>query len=263
MHALMRCMLLFCLVVVSGCNQDALIAKFTPHPEAEIGRQAIDDWRTGHMDRVKPLLAGQVADLADTLAAEASQMPSVAPISVKVIKASTSFGSGLTRYDLAYEYTFEGRWMIADVVIFKDGDHREIVGMHARMEDQSLEQSNAFTLAGKGAVHYLVLLLTIASPLVCLTAFVLCLRTPMRRYKVWWALFALVGIVTLHFNWTTGAANLNLVSFQLFGASESGELYSPLILGVSIPVGAIWFLIQRKALTVRRRDIRRPSELPQ
>ena len=32
MHALTRCIFLLCLAFVAGCNQDGMIAKFTPHP---------------------------------------------------------------------------------------------------------------------------------------------------------------------------------------------------------------------------------------
>ncbi|HVI54954.1 MAG TPA: hypothetical protein VM621_07865 [Luteibacter sp.] len=238
-----------------------MIAKFTPHPEAEIGRQAIDDWRTGHIDRVKPLLSPQLAAMADQLGAGSTTLPSSTPISVRVVRASTASGKTVfgadgsdsaKRYDISYEYAFEGRWMLADVVFLERGSHREIVGMHARMEDHSVEQGSAFSLRDKSVVHYLVFLLVCISPLICLTAFVLCLRTPMRRHKVWWSLFTLLGFVSLHFNWTTGEAGLQPISFLFLGAAAVSAPYGPWVLSVAIPIGAIWFLARRKQLTVPR-----------
>ena len=151
-----------------------------------------------------------------------------------------------------YEYAFDGRWMIAEVVIVEQGDRREIAGIHAQMHDHSLEQVNGFTLGDKSPMHYVMLLLCCVSPLVCLTAFVLCLRTPMRRRKVLWALFTLVGFVTWYFNWSTGGLEFRPISLQLFGASAFASPYGPWTLGVSIPVGAIWFLLRRKQLSAPR-----------
>jgi len=259
MHALTRCIFLLCLVIVSGCNQDSLIAKFTPHPEAEIARQAIDDWRTGHVDRIKPLLSAQLAAITDQLVAGAPHLSSATPRSVKVVGVREHVLNSVKQFDITYEYAFESRWMIADVVIVEQGDRREIAGMHAQMEDRSLEQIHAFTLVNKDAAHYLALCLACVSTLVCLTAFVLCLCTPMRRHKAWWALFTLVGLVTWHFNWTTGQLDFRPVSFQLFSASATGSAYGPWILGVSIPVGAIWFLIRRRKLATPRGEPGRPS----
>lgn len=270
MHALTRCILLLCLVLVAGCSQDDLLAKFTPHPEAEIGRQAIDDWRTGHIDQLKPLLSAKLAAEAGKLREMSSQMPSVAPMSVKIVAASWRTGSTLIgagagnsvkSYDISYEYDFDGRWMLASVVFVERAGRREIAGIHATMEDQSLAETNAFSFLGHGIVHYLVLLLACASPLVCLTAFVSCLRTRMRRRKVWWALFTLIGFGTLTFNWTTGQLGLQVLSVQVFGASAFATPYGPWILGVSLPVGAIWFLLWRKRLTATAEDAEAPPAL--
>lgn len=250
MHALTRCIFLLCLIFVAGCDQDSMIAKFTPHPEAEIARQAIDDWRTGHVERLTASMSPELVAAKDQLIAGAAQLSAVTPLSVKLVGLKSSFGNDVKRYDLMYEYAFEGRWMIAEVVIIEQGDRREIAGIHAQMEGRSLEQLNGFSLGHKSAAHYLVLLLCCVSTLLCLTAFVLCLRAPMRRRKVWWALFTLVGFVTLHFNWTTGQGDVQPISFQLFGASAFASPYGPWTLGVSIPVGAIWFLIRRKKLSV-------------
>ena len=82
-----------------------------------------------------------------------------------------------------------------------------------------MAQAEDFTLGNKSAAHYLALLLTCASPVVCLVAFILCLRTPMRRRKVWWALFTLIGVVTFQFNWTTGEVGFQPFSIQFLGAS--------------------------------------------
>jgi hypothetical protein len=263
MHALTRCIFLLCLAFVAGCNQDSMIAKFTPHPEAEIARQAIDDWRTGHVDRLTVLLSPALAGDTEQLIAGGAQLSSAAPLSVKLVGLKRHVTNDVKRYDLMYEYAFGGRWMIAEVVIIEQGDRREIAGIHAQMHDRSLEQVNDFTLGQKSAEHYLVLFLCCLSPLVSLTAFVLCLRTPMRRRKIWWALFTLVGFVTWYFNWSTGELEFRPISLQLFGASAFASPYGPWTLGVSIPVGAIWFLLRRKKLSAPRGEPEQVSTPPE
>jgi hypothetical protein len=258
MQRLVRGLFLLCLVMLAGCDRDSLMAKFTPHPESEIARQAIDDWRTGHIDRVKPLMSSQLLPLADKLGADASLLPSTAPTSVKIIGANSTFGGDQKSFNLTYEYAFGTRYMVVNIVIFERGGRREIVGMHAQVNDQSIETANAFSLEHKGGAHYLMLFLACVSLGVSLTAFVICLCTRMRRRKVWWAIFTLIGVTTLHFNWSTGGFDFSPVSFLLFGASAMSSGYGPWILGVSFPMGAVWFLVQRKALTVSDGDAPTP-----
>jgi hypothetical protein len=92
-------------------------------------------------------------------------------------------------------------------------------------------------------------LLTCAEALFCLYAFVLCLRTPIARYKWLWVLFTLVGVTTLRFDWSSGHFAFVPLSAQfLFGVSATATPYGPWVLSVSIPLGAIWFLAKRRSL---------------
>ncbi|KRE88898.1 hypothetical protein ASG87_09545 [Frateuria sp. Soil773] len=122
-----------------------------------------------------------------------------------------------------------------------------IEGLHANRLAEPLEASHALTLKGKSAAHWLMALLTCAEALFCLYAFVLCLRTPIPRRKWLWALFTLVGVGTLQFNWVSGAFGILPLSVQfLFGVSAVSAPYGPWILSVSIPLGAICFLARRR-----------------
>ncbi|SEN03165.1 hypothetical protein SAMN02800694_2550 [Luteibacter sp. UNCMF331Sha3.1] len=237
-------------LAIVGCSQEAMIEKFTPHPEAEEAKKAIDDWRTGNLTDLRPMLAqdlaAQVTD--EQLAAMVAAFPHGAPRSAKVIGATTQFQSDTRRYDITYEYDFDGRWLVASAVILKVGEAARIAGLHGEMRSQSMEQTNAFTLANKGGLHLLMLFLAIAAPVFCVVVCVVCVRTPFRRRKVAWALFTLVGVCTVHFNWTTGQANFSPLSVQLLAASTAAAPFGPWILGVSLPFGAIMFLIRRKAL---------------
>jgi len=255
MGIIRRCVVGLAVVLgVCACDQQAMIDKLTPHPAAEIGRSVIDEWRTGKIDELRPMLSGEL-DNPDTLAklrSLSAGMPSGVPTNVKLVGTYTSahWASGKAKqtiYNLSYEYQFDHRWLVANVVLVKTGDRTEIVGMRAETHDQSLEQINAFSLAQSGPLQWLFLLGVIAMPLFCLFALVTCLRTPMRR-KVWWALFTLVGVVTVSMNWNTGELGFSLISFRLFSASGVAPPYGPWQFALSFPLGAVWFLVRRQHL---------------
>jgi len=237
-----------------ACNEDALIAKFTPHPEAEMAKQAMDDWRGGRIKALRALLASSVQSKVtdEQFVGWAADFPKGEPRSVKVVGATTDIQNGERRYNLTYEYEFDGKWLLATVVMLKHGDEQaKITGLQAQVFNRSLEQMNAFTFRGKGGLHMLMLFLAVASPLVSIAACIVCIRTPIRRRKVLWALFTLVGVTTVHLNWTTGQIRFTPVSFQIFGASAFASPYGPWTLGVSLPLGAIVFFLRRKALMAR------------
>jgi len=59
--------------------------------------------------------------------------------------------------------------------------------------------------------------------------------------------FILFGFVQITVNWTDGGININPLYFQLLGAGFSkGSPYAPVLISISIPVGAVMFLLRRK-----------------
>nr|WP_199039010.1 hypothetical protein [Dyella sp. ASV24] len=228
-----------------------MIDKFTPHPAAEIARSVLDQVRKGDMEPVKAKLDDalrQDPSVEAKLKELTGYFPSGTPRAVKLVGTNTVAVNGARRYDLTYEYEFADGWVLGNVVLAGEGDAVRVEGMHVRRMTQSLEQQNAFTLSGKGPVHWVVLLACIAIPATCIYAFVLCLRTPITRRKWLWAVGTLLGFATLRFNWTTGSFDFQLLSFQLFGASGFSSPYGPMIMGMSLPLGAIWFLACRSGL---------------
>jgi hypothetical protein len=251
MASLLRFIVVCTYLLLSACSQQALIDKLTPHPAAEIAQSVLEQVRKGDIEPVKARLGDALQndpDIDIKLKKLTSYFPAGAPRSVKLIGSNTMTVNGNGRYDLTYEYEFAGGWALGNVVLAGKGDAIRVEGVHVQRMAQSLEQLNTFTLNGKGAEHWIVLLACIAIPVFCLYAFVLCLRTPIARRKWLWALGTLLGFATLRFNWTTGAFDFQLLSIQLFGSSGVSNFYGPVIMGVSLPLGAIWFLVHRREL---------------
>jgi hypothetical protein len=65
-----------------------------------------------------------------------------------------------------------------------------------------------------------------------------------------WVLFILLGLGKLAVNWSTGEWQVMPLAVQVFSASIFSSPYSPWILAVSFPLGAIVFLFRRRELQV-------------
>lgn len=243
-------------VALNACSQQALVGKMEPKAESSVARSIIDQLRSGDIDAVKARLDPKYLNqgIDDKLHDVAAAFPEDKPESVKIVGAYTSYFSKLGSpqqsavFNLTYEYQFPSSWVIANVVLERQHDQLVLEGLHAQRMAESLETRNAFNLAGKSAVHWLVLALAVVDALLCLYAFVLCLRTPIARRKWLWALFTLLGVTTLRFDWSSGHFAFQPVSVQLFGASAMAQPYGPWVIGLSIPLGAIWFLVVRRRL---------------
>lgn len=254
-RVLLAAVAVLCLAL-NACSQQALIDKLEPKAESSSAKAIINQLRSGDIDAVKAQIDPKYlsADIDGKLHGLASTFPDSPLESVKTIGAYTThfskFGpheQGVV-FNLTYEYEFRDTWVVANVMLKRQSDKLMIEGLRAKRLADPLEASNAFTVKDKSATHWLMFALLIADVLLCIYAFVLCLRTPIARRKWLWALFTLVGVTTLHFDWSSGQFSFQLLSVQLLSGSAVAQVYGPLVLGLSIPLGAIWFLIVRRRL---------------
>ncbi len=178
----------------------------------------------------------------------AGAFPSGEPESITLVGAHRFTSDGTSRLDLTYEYEFRDQWVLASVVMEKRDGESRIMGLNVNPQQESLKEQNRFTLSGKTPKHYLILLLAIVLPLFTLWTLVLCIRTTFKGKKWPWILFVLVGFGQLGLNWTTGDLSFTPVSFQVFSSSFFAAFNGPWTLSISIPVGAIVFLLKRNEL---------------
>lgn len=242
-------------LLLGACSSKAMIDRFAPHPQTERARSMVDTIRRGDVPAIRALLDDAMeSEVSDAqLQQIAAAFPAGAPSKVTLVGINTATGasgdSSAARYSLTFQYAWPARWLLVNVVL-TGGEPSRLAGIHLNALDQPLEQANAFTLRGKNALQLAVLALAIIVPLFCLYALVRCLRTPMRRRKKRWALFTVLGVTTLQVNWSTGAWAVQLLSVQLFGASAMASPFGPWTIGVSFPLGAVWFLLRRRRLMV-------------
>ena len=142
--------------------------------------------------------------------------------------------------------------------------HHRIPGSAAQRLDGKREQVHPRRQKSAGNMPMLALVFCFVAAPDPLCAHRTASRTKMRKRKWLWIISSsLIGIGKVTMNWSTGklsliqetvnatgghSYNFDFLSFQLFGASAFAQPYGPWILSVSLPFGAILFLLKRKSL---------------
>lgn len=160
---------------------------------------------------------------------------------------------------MSSRYTYQshggGGWFLASVETYREAEALLVTGVNVQRLPNSLQELNAFTLAGRGWRHYLVLLLALTSAVVCLGAAIVIARTPMpRRWR--WVLVSMLGAGQVTINWATGEMTVSSVFLMLFGAgvAHAGPA-GPWSVAASFPAGALIALAWRERYLKARKSI--------
>ena len=248
----LRFPLLLLLALAAGCGRQDVVSTPVPAADQALAMYYVDLLKARKFDDIDraaipsvrgPRLYDALLKMADTLPEKET------PSSRKLVGAQIRTDQDGTTTNVVFEYDFSGKWVLANVGLLRKPDSVSLVALTVRAIPESLEEHHRFRLAGKSAVHYVVLALAIVFPLLTLYALVACVRTKMSWQKWPWMLFILFGIGSFSINWTTGETQFSALTLRLFGASAAAVLYGPWILSVSFPLGALVFLFRRKALT--------------
>jgi len=251
-----RVVILLMAAGLSGCSPESMASRAAGSAEDAEARALIDMLARGDLEALTSRLDAtlKTPDLSDKLRQMAAFFPKASPTRVRVIGFNQNtvnvLGGAKTETS---QVTFESNYPDANVisqVVFQrvDGGERRTVGLHANPLPAPLEVMNAFTLRGKGPLHYLFLLVMLAVAAVTVAAVIVWARDRrVLRRRWWWLLAILVGAFKLTLNWTTGGLFLQALTVQLFSVAFGQRgLGAPYELAVSIPAGAIAFLIVRK-----------------
>lgn len=236
------------ILFASGCSKQELLQKFAPAQVQTAAKQYIDALRERHFAKIEADADPSIRThtLPSRLEQMADMVPSGTPSSVKLVGAQSWYHSQTTTRNLTFEYGFPGKWVLLSVETQEASGHTTLVGLHVSDLATSLEEQNRFTLTGKSAGQYALLVFAVLFFLLTLYSLISCVKTKLPGRKWPWVLFILIGVGKLSVNWTTGAWSVAPLSVQLFSASAVEPLYGPWTLAVSIPLGAILFLFKRK-----------------
>jgi hypothetical protein len=230
------------LLLLGGCSAQAAMEKIaTPRIDRfsreYLARVARGDV-TGAARLVDPEVMTPEADYAVRVMGAA--FGNRKPAAVDLINASASAGR-FRRTDLVYQYTFPQDWVIAEVITDDSAGVLKVVGAHAESFPRRLEAENALTLRGKPVGFWILALLAVAMPVICIVEAVRVVRSGMKRRWLW-AFVSLLAGCTVAVNWTTGQASVQpfFVQFLGFGIVRKGGPYVPWTLSIALPLGAIW-----------------------
>jgi hypothetical protein len=245
-------LLLLSLFLLAACSSPERLSQSVPAVDQALAMHYVDLLRTRSFDDLDRAAVPNVRGprLYAALLKMTETLPEQAPTSTKLVSAQVTTEPEGTKTSLVFEYEVGDRWLLANVALLRKADAVQLAGLGVRAIPESLEQFHRFTLAGKSARHYLVLALAVAFPLLTLIALVACIRARMGWPKWLWVVFILIGFGRYSLNWTTGETQAVPLALQPFSAAASAALYSPWVVSVSVPLGALAFLLYRK---LRRR----------
>jgi len=260
-----------------SCSKGIDLASFETSPEAVDARDIVESLAHGKTDAIAIRFGSSLrdADTPEKLRLMSASYRSSVPTRVILVGfASNRLKVGETTtetWKISFEHEFPDANVLSEVTFRRvDGGERALVGLHATPLPAPLEVLNRFTLAGKGPLHYLVLLSMASVAAVTVAALAVWIRRrKVIRRRWWWLLGIVFGAFEIGFNWTTGAIDVQPLSFQVLslGFEREGQ-YGPWILLVSLPAGAIAFLVrmhdqrvdERRAMQERAEEEARRSE---
>ena len=263
----LKIFLIGCLsLLISACSmQDMQNAVLPEEIQAEL--EAMNAHILAHdSEAIKAKLhpAALTAEIDRHLIALLSYVPKDEPVEIKLATAKFTTQTSIresttTTYTASYQLEFPDKWMLFMYVLMDDGSSRTFYSVHVNQSDVSYQELNALTLKNKGPAHYLTVAAAIFNVVLIVWMLVVAIRMKDLKRKIAWIIFIGLGFQLLTLNWTTGEVFLAFVkqqglSFgvQILGAGiVSAGPYSPWILKVSLPIGAILFLIFWKRGTLK------------
>ena len=179
-------------------------------------------------------------------------VPQQEPESVETLGATVECkASGLCTKLIILEYKYPDHWIMFQVTTSNRSGHDAITDLTVTPESVPLESMSQFTLRAKGWLNYTILLMALLSVGFATYALVLCIRTPIQRWKWLWLIVTILGLGKLGIEWSSGELWYKIFHLSILPAGWGFDSESPFMYA-SIPAGAILFLLMRSRL--RRRS---------
>ncbi len=186
-------------------------------------------------------------DLAGAVQQMRSHVHASAPVAVETVAWNLNIVNGDAAYEVARLYSHPEGKVQARVIMTRSGEGPyRLAGLHVMRVSPALLQAHdesikaaRFTLAGKSAVHYAVLIGAGLSATLCLFSVIV---AGLRRRWLW-MIGCLLGVGKVAVNWATGAVFFQPLSVALLGATALKGLgpTDPWVISASIPLPAILF----------------------
>lgn len=252
LRAMIRWMLLAACAVLTACSQSEVMEKVANPEKVKVATDYIAWLKAGDLEKLAGELDPKLRNdkELEQLRTMRAMIPAGAPTSTELVgyhwRTVHAIAGSETTYSVTHQFRHGDQWLIVFLNWRESaGEPRRITALRVVPLEKSLQEINALSFQNADPLHYAFLAGVVAMPVFVLVTLVACLRTKIPKRKWLWVIFVLLGFVQLTLNWTTGETLLRPFFVQLFAAGASSQLYSPWMLTISVPVGAILFWIRR------------------
>lgn len=246
---------LLCLFVVS-CDRGAQLENKDPEA-VSLAKRDFSSLQQGQYEVVEnafdPALKGP--DFRAGFDLLVATIPKENPISVSPSLARIDCNRSSCIHQIILDYRYKKDLLLFNVVRQQTGSRFSIIGMNIRIIPESAIKANEFRLSNKGFAQYGILLTAILLPLFSLYVFVLCIRAKIGIRKWLWAGFILIGVSRFGVNWSTGQLDFQLFAIQFLSVAGYAEQYGPWTVYISIPLGAILFLLDQSRRAAQQNGV--------
>ncbi len=243
-------------LLVTACIQQSEVAPRVPKEVLSLAENYMDLMLKGESNKVKRMLSPEFSNeksqvIVDKQAELLKKRELVSAQLIDYYPSGTEFG---IRHQLTYQLQFKDGWVLSNILVDQVENMRLISGSRFKSTWLPVQEINKFTFEHKGWKHYAVIIWALVSIGLVAYAFWRLIWAKVPRKWLWFMLI-FVGIGTGVFNWTTGEMTLKVVSIHIpIVKMYQTALYTPYQLSLSLPLGAIAFLMRRKRLEAVQRE---------
>jgi hypothetical protein len=242
-----RLLTVLILLGVVSCSPDveAFADRFVTPEERRFSVEYLELLQSGDIDRAHELLVSDLRgpEAHTQLEAVGRALAGVPLDSLVLIGANVFNGpDGQHRVNLSYEVRGPNGYVVTNV----SRRNSLVDGFSARPMAESLQTTHAFSLDGRGSIHFLWLALMFVMPAACLSAAVVVGRTVGMPRRWLWVFVCLLAAPVFALNWTSGAWELRPLSITVLGSGfVRASDAAPWILSFGLPAGAALALWRR------------------
>jgi len=250
--------------VLSSCSSSKVLEKALTTQERAVIHGAIDDIARGDEQslarKMPPELSAKVLPVMGRMHA----LLPAPPLEVTLTNANWTTGQAARELHAVYRLHGGRRWVLVEATTETANGKTLLTGIYVTPTAGNPQELNGFSLANASLSRWAMLAAMVAAVAVTIAALVRIWRTDHFERQWLWTIGALVGIMSLKLNWSTGQFSFQPLSFQLFSAGAVKQpVYAPWVLSVAFPLFAIIALFRRGDETAERIDDDAADAAPQ
>jgi hypothetical protein len=235
-----------------ACSQSDALKKLSPDQAADFAGRYVALFQARDIGAIEAKIDQDVLNADPYLRTKLQQQVALVPpdlprqvnfVSYKFTDSSTEGQN----YTVVLQYEFPTTWLLATIVLALRHDQIVVRGVDLETRRQSLQETNRFSLLNRPLSTYVFLAYAIWVPCIIIYAMILCVGTPIEKRKWLWMTFILFGnFGNVALDWTTGKFAYRVLQVQVFASAFHSDPYGPVIIGSSLPLGALVFLNRRR-----------------